>query len=124
MPYVRRVAWGCGAHPGVSVTGPWAEQGEKGACPMNLGLLSAAAAVVYAVTVSLLAITATFARRAVRRREARATLVLLVPRRHADCPAGVHRASRADRGLDVRAAAADFSPSARSEAPDAARSRW
>ncbi|WP_269854778.1 hypothetical protein [Streptomyces sp. RPT161] len=86
---------------------------------MNLGLLSAAAAVVYAATVSLLAITATFARRAVRRREARATLLLLVPRRHADCPAGVERTGRAAGGgvVGLRSAA-------RSEARDAARSRW
>ncbi|MCQ4041129.1 hypothetical protein ACFOSC_07110 [Streptantibioticus rubrisoli] len=86
---------------------------------MNPGLLSAAAAIVYAATVSLLALTATFARRAVRRRAARDTLLLLVPRRHFGCPAGGEETSRA-----AGVGAVGLRPAARSEAPNAARSRW
>ncbi|MFF9507109.1 hypothetical protein ACF1BU_15270 [Streptomyces sp. NPDC014724] len=48
---------------------------------MYVGLLSTIAAVLYGGTVSVLALTATFARRRVLRREARSTLALLVPGR-------------------------------------------
>lgn len=55
--------------------------GKKGACPVSVGLLSTIAAVFYGGTVSVLALTATFARRRTLRREARSTLALLVPGR-------------------------------------------
>ncbi|MFB7629738.1 hypothetical protein ACFC0M_02120 [Streptomyces sp. NPDC056149] len=45
---------------------------------MTIGLLSAAGVTLYAVTVSVLAFTSAFARRAGLRREARATLAVLV----------------------------------------------
>ncbi|MCK7625312.1 hypothetical protein MUU72_19745 [Streptomyces sp. RS10V-4] len=45
---------------------------------MSVGLLSAVGICLYGVTLAVLAFTATFARRAVRRREARATLGVLV----------------------------------------------
>ncbi|MBX9364646.1 hypothetical protein [Streptomyces sp. WAC04114] len=48
---------------------------------MTIGLLSTIAAVIYGGTVSLLALTATFARRSTLRREARSTLAVLVPGR-------------------------------------------
>ncbi|MFG3525448.1 hypothetical protein ACGF8B_01785 [Streptomyces sp. NPDC047917] len=48
---------------------------------MSVGLLSTIAAVFYGGTVSVLALTATFARRRTLRREARSTLALLVPGR-------------------------------------------
>ncbi|MEV8451237.1 hypothetical protein AB0467_01220 [Streptomyces sp. NPDC052095] len=52
---------------------------------MSIGLLSTIASTVVAVfyggTVSVLALTATFARRRTLRREARSTLALLVPGR-------------------------------------------
>ncbi|MEU0590053.1 hypothetical protein [Streptomyces ardesiacus] len=48
---------------------------------MTIGLLSAIAAVFYGGTVSVLALTATFARRGTLRREARSTLAVLVPGR-------------------------------------------
>ncbi|WP_326766564.1 hypothetical protein OG978_20145 [Streptomyces sp. NBC_01591] len=48
---------------------------------MPIGLLSTIAAVFYGGTVSILALTATFARRRALRREARSTLALLVPGR-------------------------------------------
>ncbi|MFF8592152.1 hypothetical protein ACF061_12015 [Streptomyces sp. NPDC015220] len=45
---------------------------------MTVGLLSAIAAVFYGSTVSVLALTATFARRRTLRREARSTLSVLM----------------------------------------------
>lgn len=48
---------------------------------MTIGLLSTIAAVFYGGTVSVLALTATFARRRTLRREARSTLAVLVPGR-------------------------------------------
>ncbi|NUS09898.1 MAG: hypothetical protein HOY69_00550 [Streptomyces sp.] len=51
---------------------------------MAIGLLSTIAAVLYGGTVSVLALTATFARRRTLRREARSTLALLVPGRTAE----------------------------------------
>ncbi|MFJ5918868.1 hypothetical protein ACIQFW_24140 [Streptomyces ardesiacus] len=48
---------------------------------MTIGLLSAIAAVFYGGTVSILALTATFARRGTLRREPRSTLAVLVPGR-------------------------------------------
>ncbi|ARZ72531.1 hypothetical protein SMD11_6955 [Streptomyces albireticuli] len=48
---------------------------------MTIGLISAIAAVFYGSTVSILALTATFARRRTMRREARSTLAVLVPGR-------------------------------------------
>ncbi|MBK3624297.1 MULTISPECIES: hypothetical protein [Streptomyces] len=48
---------------------------------MTIGLLSTVAAVFYGGTVSILALTATFARRRTLRREARSTLAVLVPGR-------------------------------------------
>ncbi|MFE7214162.1 MULTISPECIES: hypothetical protein [unclassified Streptomyces] len=48
---------------------------------MTIGLLSTMAAVFYGGTVSILALTATFARRRTLRREARSTLAVLVPGR-------------------------------------------
>ncbi|GGZ37057.1 hypothetical protein [Streptomyces poonensis] len=48
---------------------------------MMVGLLSAIAAVFYGGTVSILALTATFARHRALRREARSTLAVLVPGR-------------------------------------------
>ncbi|MFE1251766.1 hypothetical protein [Streptomyces sp. NPDC058735] len=45
---------------------------------MTIGLLSSIAAVLYGGTVSILALTATFARRRTLRRDARSTLVVLV----------------------------------------------
>lgn len=48
---------------------------------MTIGLLSAIAAVFYGGTVSVLALTATFARRRTLRRDARSTLAVLVPGR-------------------------------------------
>lgn len=50
---------------------------------MPIGLLSTIAAVFYGCTVSVLALTATFARTTTRRREARRTLAVLVPARSA-----------------------------------------
>lgn len=47
---------------------------------MMVGLLSTIAAVFYAGTVSVLALTATFARRRTLRREARTTLAVLLHR--------------------------------------------
>ncbi|MER5888924.1 hypothetical protein ABT160_34290 [Streptomyces sp. NPDC001941] len=46
---------------------------------MTVGLLSTIATVLYGGTVSVLALTATFARRRALRREARRTLAVLVP---------------------------------------------
>lgn len=46
---------------------------------MTIGLLSTIAAVLYTGTVSVLALTATFARRRTLRRDARSTLAVLVP---------------------------------------------
>lgn len=60
--------------------------GKKGACPMNIGLLSAVGVALYSGTVSILALTATFARRRVLRREARSTLAVLVPSRRVGSP--------------------------------------
>jgi hypothetical protein len=51
---------------------------------MTVGLLSTIAAVFYGGTVSVLALTATFAPRRSLRREARRTLAVLVPGRAAD----------------------------------------
>ncbi|MEU9568902.1 hypothetical protein AB0D62_03260 [Streptomyces massasporeus] len=51
---------------------------------MTIGLLSTIAAVFYGGTVSILALTATFARRRTLRREARSTLAVLVPGRPVD----------------------------------------
>ncbi|WP_189219632.1 MULTISPECIES: hypothetical protein [Streptomyces] len=51
---------------------------------MAIGLFSTIAAVLYAGTVSILALTATFARRRTLRREARSTLAVLVPGRTAE----------------------------------------
>ncbi|WP_416985930.1 hypothetical protein [Streptomyces sp. T028] len=48
---------------------------------MAIGLLSTIAAVFYGGTISVLALTATFARRRTLRREARSTLAVLVPGR-------------------------------------------
>ncbi|MFI5530559.1 hypothetical protein ACIA8O_18655 [Kitasatospora sp. NPDC051853] len=48
---------------------------------MTVGLLSTIAAALYGGTVSLLALTATFARRRTLRREARSTLAVLIPGR-------------------------------------------
>ncbi|MGW0926533.1 hypothetical protein ACWD3J_47205 [Streptomyces sp. NPDC002755] len=48
---------------------------------MTVGLLSTVAAVFYGGTVSILALTATFARRRTLRHEARSTLAVLVPGR-------------------------------------------
>jgi hypothetical protein len=48
---------------------------------MTIGLLSTIAVVLYAGTISVLALTATFARRRTLRREARSTLAILIPRR-------------------------------------------
>ncbi|MYS88547.1 MULTISPECIES: hypothetical protein [Streptomyces] len=48
---------------------------------MTIGLLSTIAAAFYGGTVSILALTATFARRRTLRHEARRTLVVLVPSR-------------------------------------------
>lgn len=48
---------------------------------MGFGLLSVIAAVFYGGTISLIALTATFARSRSLRREARSTLALLVPGR-------------------------------------------
>ncbi|MEV8320544.1 hypothetical protein AB0Q95_40990 [Streptomyces sp. NPDC059900] len=48
---------------------------------MAIGLLSTMAAMLYGGTVSILAFTATFARRRTLRREARKTLAVLVPGR-------------------------------------------
>ncbi|MEV8070080.1 hypothetical protein AB0P32_28855 [Streptomyces sp. NPDC085995] len=48
---------------------------------MTVGLLSTIAAAFYGGTVSVLALTATFARRRTLRREARSTLAVLVPGR-------------------------------------------
>ncbi|MEU8542853.1 hypothetical protein AB0C52_23200 [Streptomyces sp. NPDC048717] len=45
---------------------------------MTIGLLSTIAAALYTGTVSLLALTATFARRRTLRREARSTLAVLM----------------------------------------------
>ncbi|RLU85894.1 hypothetical protein CTZ27_26370 [Streptomyces griseocarneus] len=45
---------------------------------MIIGLLSAAGVALYAATVTVLALTATFARRPTMRREARTTLVVLI----------------------------------------------
>jgi hypothetical protein len=69
--------------PAPDVTGP-AERGKKGACPMTVGLLSMIAAVLYGGTVSVLAFTATFARRPTLRREARSTLAVLLRGRAAE----------------------------------------
>ncbi|MEU6679696.1 hypothetical protein [Streptomyces sp. NPDC046853] len=51
---------------------------------MAIGLLSTMTAVLYGGTVSILALTATFARRRTLRREARKTLAVLVPGRVVD----------------------------------------
>ncbi|WP_189545291.1 hypothetical protein [Streptomyces gelaticus] len=51
---------------------------------MAIGLLSTVAAVFYGGTISILALTATFARRRTLRREARSTLAVLVPGRLAE----------------------------------------
>ena len=51
---------------------------------MIVGLLSAVAVALYAVTASVLALTATFARREVVRREARTTLAVLVAARRTE----------------------------------------
>ncbi|MFD7505286.1 hypothetical protein [Streptomyces sp. NPDC059850] len=48
---------------------------------MTIGLLSTIVAVFYGGTISILALTATFARRRSLRREARSTLAVLVPGR-------------------------------------------
>ncbi|MEU1800077.1 hypothetical protein [Streptomyces sp. NPDC019937] len=48
---------------------------------MTIGLLSTIVAVFYGATISILALTATFARRRSLRREARSTLAVLVPGR-------------------------------------------
>ncbi|MBL1101009.1 hypothetical protein [Streptomyces coffeae] len=48
---------------------------------MTIGLLSTIVAVFYGGTISILALTATFARRRTLRREARSTLAVLVPGR-------------------------------------------
>ncbi|MEW1655010.1 MULTISPECIES: hypothetical protein [unclassified Streptomyces] len=53
---------------------------------MSVGLLSAAGVALYAVTVSVLAFTSAFARRDGLRREARATLAVLVLAREAQAP--------------------------------------
>lgn len=50
---------------------------------MTLGLLSVLGAAFYGATISVLALTATFARRGDLRREARRTLYVLVPGRAA-----------------------------------------
>ncbi|WP_059007677.1 hypothetical protein [Streptomyces specialis] len=55
---------------------------------MTVGLLSTIAAVFYGSTVSILALTATFARRHTLRREARSTLAVLVPGRAVEPPQG------------------------------------
>jgi hypothetical protein len=62
------------------------EQGEKGACPVNVGLLSAIGALLYGGTIAALAFVATFARRRGIRLEARATLQVLVGRAPASAP--------------------------------------
>ncbi|MFE6778317.1 hypothetical protein [Streptomyces sp. NPDC057702] len=46
---------------------------------MSVGLLSAIGVASYGATISLLALTATFARTASRRHEARATLAVITP---------------------------------------------
>ncbi|MES4891046.1 hypothetical protein [Streptomyces sp. NPDC096012] len=51
---------------------------------MTVGLLSTIAAVLYGGTVSVLAFTATFARRGTLRREARSTLAVLLRGRAAE----------------------------------------
>ncbi|OON77987.1 hypothetical protein [Streptomyces tsukubensis] len=51
---------------------------------MTVGLLSTVAAVFYGATVSILALTATFARRRTLRSEARSTLAVLVPGRRVE----------------------------------------
>ncbi|MET7685294.1 hypothetical protein [Streptomyces sp. NPDC005423] len=55
---------------------------------MTVGLLSAIAAVFYGSTVSVLALTATFARRRTLRCEARDTLAVLVRVRAVESPQG------------------------------------
>jgi hypothetical protein len=73
--------------------------------PVDLGLVSVAiSGGVYSVTVSILALTATFARRAARRREARATLALLVPGRHSG--SGFPFSGAADGGCATSAGSA------------------
>jgi hypothetical protein len=77
-----------------------AGRGKKGACPMAIGLLSTIAAVFYGSTVSVLALTATFARRPGLRREARSTLAVLVPGRPVPVPGRtveLHRSRAGDR---------------------------
>ncbi|MGW4646811.1 hypothetical protein [Kitasatospora sp. NPDC004289] len=54
---------------------------------MSIGLLSTIAAVFYGTTVSIIALTATFAPRRALRREARNTLAVLVPGRAVEPPA-------------------------------------
>ncbi|MFE6686921.1 hypothetical protein ACFVFQ_10635 [Streptomyces sp. NPDC057743] len=63
---------------------------------MTIGLLSAAGVTLYTVTVSVLAFTSAFARRAGLRREARATLAVLLLARGAQTPR-----PRAGEGGDV-----------------------
>lgn len=63
---------------------------------MTIGLLSTIAAVFYGGTVSILALTATFARRRTLRREARSTLAVLVPGRVVEA----QQADRAAVGTD------------------------
>ncbi|GHF40572.1 hypothetical protein [Streptomyces morookaense] len=53
-------------------------RGRKVRGPVNFGLLSAIGVALYPATVTVLALTATFARRPTRRREARTTLALLL----------------------------------------------
>ncbi|MEU2668765.1 hypothetical protein ABZ622_07805 [Streptomyces sp. NPDC007164] len=63
---------------------------------MSVGLLSTIAAVFYGGTVSVLALTATFARRRTLRREARSTLALLVPGRAVESERQPARPGRSD----------------------------
>ncbi|SOD63316.1 hypothetical protein SAMN06297387_11048 [Streptomyces zhaozhouensis] len=60
---------------------------------MTYGLVSATAVLLYGGTVSLLALTATFARRATLRRDARASLAVLV---RAGRPEGASEGAEAD----------------------------
>ncbi|MDT0436412.1 MULTISPECIES: hypothetical protein [Streptomyces] len=53
---------------------------------MSPGLLSTITAALYGGTVSLLALTATFARRPTLRREARSTLAVLMPGKAVETP--------------------------------------
>ncbi|CCB78417.1 MULTISPECIES: hypothetical protein [Streptomycetaceae] len=77
---------------------------------MTIGLLSTIAAVFYGCTVSILALTATFARRPTLRREARATLAVLVPGREAESSTVDRAAPRASHCAASTAPPASLTP--------------